>query len=52
MKKIVIAAAALAAVSFMGCQKKTSSGDVKLELYYYKQENQEGLKFRTTEMHR
>lgn len=44
MKKIVIAAAALAAVSFMGCQKKSAGDGVTLELYYYKQENQEGLK--------
>lgn len=50
MKKIVLAglAIAMAATAFTGCQKKNgtsaSNGNVKLELYYYKQENQEGLK--------
>ena len=44
MKKIVtsLVAAALMVAAFTGCQKK--SADLKLELYYYKQENQEGLK--------
>lgn len=42
MKKIMttIAALALGAAVFTGCAKKST----KLELYYYKQENQEGLK--------
>jgi len=48
MKKVMtsVAAALMVALAFTGCQKK--SGDklskVKLEMYYYKQENQEGLK--------
>lgn len=50
MKKVLkgIAAALLVAAAFTGCQKKSASagseGKIKLELYYYKQENQEGLK--------
>ena len=52
MKKIVVKACALAAgvvLSLTGCQKKApapdgASGAVVLEMYYYKQENQEGLK--------
>ncbi|MDE5897932.1 MAG: extracellular solute-binding protein, partial [Treponemataceae bacterium] len=51
MKKIMtsVAAVALVAAAFTGCQKKgaspsDASGNVKLEMYYYKQENQEGLK--------
>lgn len=49
MKKVMtsVAAVAMLAAAFTGCQKKsggTSSGNVKLEMYYYKQENQEGLK--------
>ena len=42
MKKIMttIVALALGAAVFTGCAKKST----KLELYYYKQENQEGLK--------
>lgn len=44
MKKLVtlLVAAALTTVAFTGCQKKQAG--LKLELYYYKQENQEGLK--------
>ena len=49
MKKLIVSVAALsmAAAFFTGCQKKTatsSNGNLKLEMYYYKQENQEGLK--------
>lgn len=51
MKKVIftLAAAAMVAGMFMGCSKKNSNsssaaGTVKLEMYYYKQENQEGLK--------
>lgn len=49
MKKIMtsVLACALVAASFTGCQKKAgndNSDKIKLELYYYKQENQEGLK--------
>lgn len=50
MKKIVLVglAAMMAVTTFTGCQKKSgnsaSGNNVKLELYYYKQENQEGLK--------
>lgn len=49
MKKIMtsVAAVALVAAAFTGCQKKSgtaASGNVKLEMYYYKQENQDGLK--------
>ena len=49
MKKVMtsVAAVAMLAAAFTGCQKKSggaSSGNVKLEMYYYKQENQEGLK--------
>lgn len=49
MKKIMtsVAAVALVAAAFTGCQKKsgnTAAGNVKLEMYYYKQENQDGLK--------
>ena len=54
MKKIMIslAAAALACAAFTGCQKKgagegdaarSAGGKIELEMYYYKQENQEGL---------
>ena len=44
MKKIVtsLVAAFLVLAAFTGCQKKQAG--LKLELYYYKQENQEGLK--------
>ena len=50
MKKVIfsLAAIAMAAGMFTGCSKKkadsSSAGTVKLEMYYYKQENQEGLK--------
>ncbi len=50
MKKLMtsVAAVALVAAAFTGCQKKNAgsdaSGKIKLEMYYYKQENQEGLK--------
>ncbi|MBQ5998449.1 MAG: extracellular solute-binding protein, partial [Treponema sp.] len=50
MKKFIMAAATVAmiATAFTGCQKKSASagsdGKLKLEMYYYKQENQEGLK--------
>ena len=48
MKKtsILVAAGMLAATLFISCQKKTenASSSIKLEMYYYKQENQEGLK--------
>lgn len=52
MKKILssVVAVAMIATAFTGCQKKNgnkssdNSGSVKLEMYYYKQENQEGLK--------
>lgn len=51
MKKILTAAIAVAmvATAFTGCQKKSAEtaggkGTIKLEMYYYKQENQEGLK--------
>ncbi len=50
MKKVIFSVAAVAMVAglFAGCSKKTSSdsasGNLKLEMYYYKQENQEGLK--------
>ncbi|MGP1602893.1 MAG: ABC transporter substrate-binding protein [Treponema sp.] len=46
MKKILVSvvAAALAVAFFTGCQKKSSSSGITLEMYYYKQENQEGLK--------
>ena len=51
MKKVIfsIAALAMAAGMFTGCSKKeaktsSAAGTVKLEMYYYKQENQEGLK--------
>lgn len=55
MKKIIVslAAIALSCVAFTGCQKKntvageaagrSASGKIELEMYYYKQENQEGL---------
>ena len=45
MKKVLftVAAAVLACSTlFMGCSKKNDG--IKLEMYYYKQENQEGLK--------
>ena len=48
MKKVMtsVAAALMVALAFTGCQKKSGdkSSKVKLEMYYYKQENQEGLK--------
>ena len=52
MKKIIASILVVAAVAttFIGCTKKenapaAASGDsIKLEMYYYKQENQEGLK--------
>ncbi|MCK9170992.1 MAG: extracellular solute-binding protein [Treponema sp.] len=48
MKKIIAVASALAVLScgtvFAQNAKKDDSGKVKLEMYYYKQENQEGLK--------
>lgn len=48
MKRLMtlVVAAVLVAAAFTGCQKKgqDSSGKIKLEMYYYKQENQEGLK--------
>lgn len=50
MKKVIfsLAAIAMAAGMFTGCSKKnagsSAAGTVKLEMYYYKQENQEGLK--------
>ena len=50
MKKImsVMVAAMMVAVGFTGRQKnnskKSGSDKIKLEMYYYKQENQEGLK--------
>lgn len=51
MKKILTAAVAvvMTAAVFTGCQKKSAvaadgKGTIKLEMYYYKQENQEGLK--------
>lgn len=48
MKKlsIVLLALMMVATMFTGCQKKAevSTDGVKLELYYYKQENQDGLK--------
>lgn len=54
MKKIgswIVAAAALTGAVLTGCSKKqgasadsSEKGGVKLEMYYYKQENQEGLK--------
>lgn len=51
MKKILTAVVAvvMAATTFTGCQKKSAvaadgKGIIKLEMYYYKQENQEGLK--------
>ena len=52
MKKIIASILVVAAVAttFIGCTNKenapaASSGDsIKLEMYYYKQENQEGLK--------
>lgn len=42
MKKIIglLVALAMVAISFVGCQKNGNA----IELYYYKQENQEGLK--------
>ena len=52
MKKIIasILVVAAFATTFIGCTKKgnttasTSADGIKLEMYYYKQENQEGLK--------
>lgn len=50
MKKLMttVAAVLLVAAAFTGCKKKgdgaSGSGKISLELYYYKQENQEGLK--------
>src|SRR5574344_1283948 len=48
MKKMIAAGAALAVLltGFAGCKntKKADGEKVKLEMYYYKQENQEGLK--------
>lgn len=52
MKKVIVSVAAVAMVAalFTGCQKKNTgsssaaNGSLKLEMYYYKQENQEGLK--------
>lgn len=48
MKKVfgAVALATIMLAGFTGCEKKQSSnnGKVKLEFYYYKQENQEGLK--------
>jgi len=47
MKKILFAAISLvliAGLGFVGCAKKVAKAPVELEMYYYKQENQEGLK--------
>lgn len=50
MKKILFVAlslVSLASIALVGCQKKAdaakATGPVELEMYYYKQENQEGL---------
>lgn len=40
----VIGLALIAGIGFTGCAKKTVALPVELEMYYYKQENQEGLK--------
>ncbi len=53
MKKVIMSVTAVALIAglFAGCSKKggnntteAAAGTVKLEMYYYKQENQEGLK--------
>ncbi len=53
MKKVIMSVTAVALIAglFAGCSKKggnntseVAAGTVKLEMYYYKQENQEGLK--------
>ena len=47
MKKIlfaVISLVLLASIGFVGCAKKVAAAPVELEMYYYKQENQDGLK--------
>jgi raffinose/stachyose/melibiose transport system substrate-binding protein len=48
MKKVIAAAAVFALIScgavFAKDAKKNDSGRISLEMYYYKQENQEGLK--------